>query len=131
MERTAVDPVTWSHEYGFHQGVLVTGPARTLFCAGQTATGPQGQPLGGDDAGAQLRVAVENLEAVLRGAGMTLADVVRLTVYSTDVDGLLPHLGELHGRPGAAQATFAMTVVQVVRLAIPGQVVELEATAVA
>lgn len=131
MKRTAVDPVTWAHQYGFHQGVLVTGQARTLYCAGQTATGPEGQPLAGDDVGGQLLVAVENLEGVLRGAGMTLADVVRLTVYSTDVDGLMPHLGLLHGRPGAADATFAMTLVQVVRLAIPGQVVELEATAVA
>lgn len=31
MERTAVNPVTWSQELGFNQGELVSGHTRTLF----------------------------------------------------------------------------------------------------
>ena len=44
MERTAVNPVTWSLGLGFNQGELVSGPARTLYCAGQTAMDADGKP---------------------------------------------------------------------------------------
>jgi enamine deaminase RidA (YjgF/YER057c/UK114 family) len=36
----------------------------------------------------QLELALDNLEAVLAGADMTLANVVRLNAYTTDVDEL-------------------------------------------
>jgi enamine deaminase RidA (YjgF/YER057c/UK114 family) len=35
---------------------------------------------------AQLNQAVDNLEEVLKGAGFNLADVVRLNIFTTDVD---------------------------------------------
>jgi enamine deaminase RidA (YjgF/YER057c/UK114 family) len=44
---------------------------------------------------AQLELAVDNLEAVLAAADMTLANVVRLNVHTTDVDELLKHFGRL------------------------------------
>lgn len=131
MERTAINPVQWSLAYGFNQGELVTGHTRTLFCSGQTAMSPDGRPLHDGDMGAQLALALENLEAVLHGAGMTLAHVVRLNVFTTDVDGLMPHYGVLGARLAAAQVAPATTMLGVTRLAIPGQLVELEATAVA
>lgn len=131
MERTAVNPVTWSLPHGFNQGELVSGQSRTLYVSGQTATSEEGAPLHDGDPAAQLALAVDNLEAVLAAAGMSLADLVRLTVYSTDIDGLLPHWGVLAGRLGAAGAAPTTTMVEVKRLAIPGQLVELEGTAVA
>jgi enamine deaminase RidA (YjgF/YER057c/UK114 family) len=79
----------------------------------------------------QLGTAVDNLESVLRQAGMTLADVVRLNVYTTDIEALLPYYGVLAGRLAAARTAPATTMLEVSRLAIPGQLVELEATAVA
>ena len=39
MERTAVNPVTWSLGLGFNQGEVVTGATRTLYVSGQTASG--------------------------------------------------------------------------------------------
>ena len=62
---------------------------------------------------------------------MTLANLVRLNVYTTDVDALLPHYGELAGRLGAAGVLPTTTMLGVSRLAVPGQLVELEGTAVA
>ncbi|NEE32481.1 RidA family protein, partial [Streptomyces sp. SID7982] len=53
MERTAVNPVTWSVDLGFHQGELVSGQSRTLYIAGQTATGKDGKPLHDGDMAAQ------------------------------------------------------------------------------
>ena len=57
--------------------------------------------------------------------------LVRLTVYTTDVDLLLRHYGVLASRLGAAGAAPPTTMLGVTRLAIPGQMVELEGTAVA
>lgn len=131
VQRTPVNPVTWSAQLGFHQGELVEGHTRTLYCSGQTAMSPDGEPQHTGDMAAQVALTLDNLEAVLAGAGMTLAHVVRLTVYSTDVDLLLQHYGVLAARLGAAGAAPPTTMLGVTRLAVPGQMVELEATAVA
>ncbi|MET9394109.1 RidA family protein [Streptomyces sp. NPDC006624] len=129
--RTAVNPVTWSLDLGFNQGELVSGHTRTLYCSGQTATDADGKPQHEGDMAGQLALSLDNLQAVLGEAGMSLAHLVRLTVYATDVDLLFPHYGVLAARLGAAGAAPATTLLGVTRLAIPGQLVELEGTAVA
>jgi len=131
QERSAVDPVAWSQEKGFNQGEVVSGETRTLYISGQTAMSTDGRPEHDGDIAAQLALSVDNLEAVLTAAGMTLANLVRLNVYTTDIDALFPHCGELVGRLGAAGVAPATTMLEVSRLAIPGQLVELEGTAVA
>ncbi|WP_110240287.1 RidA family protein [Nocardioides gilvus] len=131
MERTAVNPVTWSHEMGFNQGELVSGQSRTLYISGQTAMSRSGRPEHDGDVAAQLALAVDNLEAVLSEAGMSLTNLVRLNVYTTDVDRLLPHYGVLAARLGVAGVAPTTTMLGVTRLAIVGQMVELEGTAVA
>lgn len=130
IERTAVNPVTWSQELGFNQGELVSGHSRTLYISGQTAMSTDGTPLHDGDMAAQLGLAVDNLEAVLENAGMTLTNLVRLSVYTTDVDRLFPHYGVLAARLGAAGVAPTTTMLGVSRLAIPGQLVELEGTAI-
>ncbi|GAA1672743.1 RidA family protein [Glycomyces endophyticus] len=131
VERTAINPVTWSAELGFNQGELVSGHTRTLYCSGQTAMSKEGRPEHEGDMAAQLALSLANLEAVLAEAGMSLANLVRLNVYTTDVDRLFPHYGVLAGALAAAGVAPATTMLGVTRLAIPGQLVELEATAVA
>jgi enamine deaminase RidA (YjgF/YER057c/UK114 family) len=129
VQRTAVNPWAWSVELGFNQGELISGHTRTLYCSGQTAMDADGKPQHDGDIAAQLALSLDNLEAVLAEAGMALGDVVRLNVYTTDVDALFPHYGVLAGRLGAAGVAPATTMLGVTRLAIPGQMVELEATA--
>ena len=131
VERTAVNPVTWSAELGFNQGEIVSGHTRTLYISGQTAMSGDGKPEHDGDMAAQLALSVDNLEAVLGEAGMSLANLVRLNVYTTDVDLLFRHYGVLAARLGAAGVAPATTMLGVTRLAIPGQMVELEGTAVA
>lgn len=130
MERTAVNPVSWSVPMGFNQGELVQGATRTLYISGQTAMSSEGRPEHEGDLGSQLALSIDNLESVLREVGMTLANVVRLNVYTTDVDLLFQHYDVLAARLGQAQVAPTTTMLGVTRLAIPGQVVELEATAV-
>jgi enamine deaminase RidA (YjgF/YER057c/UK114 family) len=131
MERTAINPVTWSVDMGFNQGEVVSGHTRTLYLSGQTAMSADGKPEHDGDMAAQLALSVDNVEAVLGEAGMSLAHLVRLNVYTTDVDLLLQHYGVLAARLGAAAVAPATTMLGVTRLAIPGQLVELEGTAVA
>lgn len=131
MERTAVNPWEWSVSMGFNQGEVVSGEARTLFCAGQTSVDAEGVPQHDGDMAEQLALALDNLEAVLEQGGMGLGDLVRLNIYTTDVDGLLEHYGVLAARTSAAQVAPPGTLLGVARLAYPGLLVELEGTAVA
>ncbi|MET9504066.1 RidA family protein [Streptomyces sp. NPDC006622] len=131
MERNAVNPVSWSAEMGFNQGEVVSGHSRTLYISGQTAMSGEGKPEHDGDMAAQLALSVANIEAVLAEAGMSLSNLVRLNVYTTDVDLLFQHYGVLAGRLGAAGVAPTTTMLGVTRLAISGQLVELEGTAVA
>ena len=131
VERTAVNPWPWSVDLGYHQGEVVAGHTRTLYCAGQTAMSAEGKPEHADDMAAQLALSLDNMEAVLAEAGMSLTNLVRLNVYTTDVDRLFEHYGVLASRLGAAGVAPATTMLGVTRLAIPDLMVELEGTAVA
>ena len=131
MERTPINPVAWSKELGFNQGEVDAGHTRTLYISGQTAMDSQGRPQHEGDMNAQLVLALDNLEAVLAAADMTLANVVRIGVYTTDVDALFPHYGVIAGRLAAAGVAPTTTMLCVARLAIPGQLIELDGTAVA
>lgn len=130
-QRTPVNPVSWSLEMGFNQAEVVSGHTRTMYCSGQTAMDDNGQPVHDGDMAGQLTVSLDNVEALLCEADMSLADLVRLNVYTTDVDLLFQHYGVLSSRLGAAGVAPATTMLGVTRLAIPGQLVELEGTAVA
>ena len=131
MERRAVNPWTWSLSAGFNQGELVDGASKVLFCAGQTSVDAEGNPQHPGDMASQITLAVDNLEAVLRDAGMGLADVVRLNFYTTDVDAFLANAEVLAARTAAAGVAPAGTLLGVARLAFPELMIEIEATAVA
>ena len=131
MQRTSVNPWQWSVAFGFNQGEVVEGHTRTLFCAGQTSVDGDGQPQHAGDMAAQVSLAADNLEKVLEQAGMSLANVIRLNIYTTDVDALLQNIGALASRNAAAGVAPPGTLLGVARLAFPDLMVELEATAVA
>lgn len=128
MERTEVNPWEWSKAFGYSQAVQVSGGGRILFCAGQTATGPDGAPPTTTDVGEQLMMAFANLRTVLEAADMTLADIVRWTLYTTDVDAALAGYGS--AIEALAPNLPAATLIGVTRLAFPELKVEVEATAV-
>jgi len=131
MERTAVNPWTWSVSFGFNQAELVEGASKVLFCAGQTSVDANGAPQHPGDMAAQMALALDNLEAVLTEAGMSLANVVRLNFYTTDVDAYLANAAVVGARTGAAGVAPAGTLLGVARLAFPELMIEMEATAVA
>ncbi len=116
--------MAWSVEMGFNQGEIVSGYIRTLFCSGQTAMSGDGKPQQGGDMEAQLALSLDNLEALLGEAGMSLRISFGSTSSTTDVDLLFQHYGVLASRLGAARVVPTTTMIGVTRLAIPGQMVE-------
>jgi enamine deaminase RidA (YjgF/YER057c/UK114 family) len=125
--RTPINPWSWSTKLGFDQAELIEGHRRQLVCSGQDAVDADGSPQHPGDMAAQLELALDNLEAVLAAADMTLANVVRLNVYTTDLDEYLKHFARLNDRFGSSR--YATTLLGVTQL--PAQLlVMLEATAV-
>ena len=131
VENRKINPWKWQDDFGFSQAIETTGHKRVLRCAGQTSTNADGEPMHAGDMAAQVTLAVDNLETVLMAADMTLSNVVRLNIYTTDVDALMPHYGLLAARLAGAGVQPAATLLGVVRLFEPTIMVEIEADAVA
>jgi enamine deaminase RidA (YjgF/YER057c/UK114 family) len=130
MQRNSINPVPWSIRLGFDQAQLIEGHQRLLVCSGQDAVDADGNPQHPGDMGAQLELSLDNLEAVLAGAGMTFANVVRLNVYTTDFDEFVKHWTRLAARFEGSDGRFATSLLGVTRLFTPQLLVLLEATAV-
>jgi|SRR5215216_5574880 len=129
MKRTGINPWPWSVKLGFDQAQLVEGRRRELICSAQDSVDASGEHQHPGDMAAQLGLALDNLEAVLADADMTLANVVRLNIYTTDVDALLQHFAILTKRFEGSGERFASSVLGVARLVSPQLLVALEATA--
>lgn len=130
MLRESVNPWSWSEALGFDQAQIVSGQSRVLLASGQDAVDADGNPSHPGDMPRQLELALHNVEAVLHDADMSIANVVRMNVYSTDVDLLFASWGELQGRFAASGTRFVTSVIGVSRLAAPDLMVLLEVTAV-
>lgn len=129
MKRTPVNPWPWSLSLGYHQGEIIENPARMLICAGQTPVDAEGRPQHEGDMRAQMALALDNLEALLGGADMSLANIIRLTIWTTDADETLKHFDVMGAKFGQAGAAPPMSLIGVTRLALPPLMVEIEATA--
>ena len=66
----------------YAQGVVVNG---FLYTAGQTPRDPATNKFVEGDIQAQTNRVIDNLEAILRGAGCKLSDVVKVTVFMADL----------------------------------------------
>ena len=127
MTRTEIDvPGQAAPLSHYAHAVRAEGPL--LFVSGVVPIDADGRLVGGDDIVDQARAVFANLAEVLAAGGAGLADVVKVTVFLTDIadrPGINPVRQEAFGavRP-------ASTLVEVSRLAIPGAKIEVEAVAV-
>lgn len=130
MKRTQINPWNWSLNIGYSQAELISGAQQILHCSGQTSVDEHGAPQHIDNMRAQMTLALENLESVLTQAGMGLQDVSKITVYTTDVDATLQNYDVIGARFGAHNVTPPTTLLGIHKLAVPGLMFELDATAV-
>ena len=131
MKCTAINPWNWSLNLGYNQAEIISDCSSQLICAGQTAVDSEGNPQHLGDMRGQISLALDNLEAVLSAADMGLNNIIRLGVFTTDVDEALKNFDLLGMRFGPIQCAPPMTLLGVNRLAIPSLLFEIEATAAA
>jgi 2-iminobutanoate/2-iminopropanoate deaminase len=97
----------------------------TVYISGVAPLDVDGELVGRGDAAAQTRKIFENMKLILDACGGTFADILRVTVYLTDVEDrkkINPVRQEFFGT-----ANPASTLIEVSKLAVPGMVVEIEA----
>lgn len=114
-------PPSYSH------GIEVAATGRTLFTAGQVGWDANGNIESG--IAAQTRLAFANLRTVLQGAGMDYGNIVKMTVFMTDLDDYPEYAKTRSGILGEVKP--ASTLVIVKQLVNRELLVEIEAVAVA
>ena len=122
------NPPTLSKPTGYTHIVEVAGPAKTVYISGQIAFDKDGQIVGAGDMKAQAEQVFKNLEIALKAAHAKFSDVVKMNTYVTDMDQA-PAVREVRARY-FGEATPASTLVQVVHLARPALMLEIEVIAV-
>lgn len=110
---------------GFYVRTIRSGPF--VFVSGTTSLDPKGR-VQGKDAAQQTAITVAKIAAALKSTGARLSDLVRTTIYVTDIRDM----GAVTKALGKALKGTAVTstLVAVSALAVPGLLVEIEATAV-
>ena len=120
--KSVFDPPAYS------QTIKVTGAQTVIFISGQVDYDERGQPGHPGDFPAQARATYAALKAQVEAAGGTLASIVKLTTYLTDIrhrTDLASIREEFFGKKAPAS-----TLVGVTALAMPGWQIEVEAIAV-
>lgn len=111
----------------YSHGVIVSASARRLVISGQIGINPDGSIAGGLEA--QMRRCWDNLFEVLREAGMTKHNLVKITVYVTQA-GVTAQYRKMRDEVLAGHKCAA-TYVVIKELALPELLVEIEGEAVA
>ena len=128
MAKTTINPEGLPVPRGSYSLVNIAQPGRMVFIAGQTASDPQGNVVGVADVRAQARYILGKIQRAVEAAGGTINDVVALSVFTTDVRY---HRDINDVRREFLGANFpTSTMVQVVALARPELLLEINATAV-
>jgi enamine deaminase RidA (YjgF/YER057c/UK114 family) len=127
---TRINPPELGTPPGYSQIVEVAA-GRIIFISGQTALDSDGHVVGKSDFAAQAAQVFRNLDVALQASGCTAANLVKLTVFLTDMN----HLGlyrEARNRFFASvtpPAAPAVTLVEVSKLYGPDFMIEIEAIA--
>jgi 2-iminobutanoate/2-iminopropanoate deaminase len=95
--------------YSQAQVVRLHGGGRLVYTSGQLGLAPAGGKLVAGGVVEQTGQALQNLAAVLRGAGLTLADVVKTTVYLAYMADFAA-MNEVYGRHFAADPPARTTI---------------------
>ena len=110
---------------GFYVRAVRTGPL--VFVSGTTSLDAKGR-VQGKDAAQQTTVTMRKIEKALKSAGARMGDLTRLTIYVTDIRDMSAVSKALAKSLKGSVVTSALIAISA--LAVPGLLVEIEATAV-
>ncbi|HEY7965991.1 MAG TPA: RidA family protein [Solirubrobacteraceae bacterium] len=128
MNKTQINPWTWQDALGFSQCLRLEAPTSLLFLAGQSPTSAEGRLVGSGDFDAQARQVFENMRTVLEQAGADFSAVVKIVLYLTDIRNLADY--ERIAADYLPHPKPVGTALGVAALAVPGMLIEVDATAV-
>ncbi|MBI2090913.1 MAG: RidA family protein [Deltaproteobacteria bacterium] len=128
MAKKTLNPQGMPVPRGSYSQVAIASPGRLVFIAGNTASDPEGNVVGIGDVRAQTKYALEKIKRGVEAAGGTLQDIVSLTVFTTDAR-YHPAVNEVR-REFLGSDFPTSTMVQIVALARPELLVEINAVAV-
>ena len=131
MQKREINPTEWLQAFSINHAIEVTGAQRVLYLSGQTANAADGTAMHPADLVAQFRLAWSNVKDALAAAGMDPTNIVRLNMYTTDVDAFMAAAGVLVPIFAEDGCKPVSTLLGVTRLFEPEIMIELEATAVA
>ncbi|HTE56430.1 MAG TPA: RidA family protein [Kofleriaceae bacterium] len=123
-----LNPATMPAPFGYSQ-VVETGPGRTIHLAGQVAMNLAGEIVGRGDFGAQSEQVFANIAAGLKACGASFGDVVKLTIYVTDISQMTA-FRSVRDRYVNTERPPASTLVQVAGLVLEGLLLEIDVVAV-
>lgn len=126
MPKQIINPTTMAPPTGYSYAVKKSGTP--VFISGQVALDSAGKLVGEGDIAAQTEQAFQNLRTVVEACGGTIDDIVKITVFVTDV-AYRPAVAAARQRffPGGQYP--ASTYLVVSALAVPPLLVEVEAVA--
>jgi reactive intermediate/imine deaminase len=104
------------------------GAGGLLFVSGQVPLDGEGRVIGVDDMAEQTRQVFRNLGTVLEAAGASFADLVKLTIFVTDINAIAAIRTARDEFIDTANPP-ASSLVEVSRLFRPDILVEIEAVA--
>ena len=123
----AVNPrEVWS-PFGAFSMAVIQGDGQIVHLKGQVSLDEAGEVVGPDDMRVQVRQVLENIRTVLASMGGTMADVVSLVHYATDIEGFA-RVGDIRSEFFAPPFPVTTTV-QVARLYRTDLVIEITAVA--
>jgi reactive intermediate/imine deaminase len=122
-----INPPTVSTPTGYSHVGIAVGPL--VFVSGQIALDVEGRVVGAGDMRAQAEQVFANLGAALAAAGSDFGQVVKLTIFVTDMSQM-PVVREVRNRYVDPARPPASTAVEISRLARDELMLEVEAVAV-
>ena len=125
-----LNPDSMHKNPAFSQGIIIPANAKILVVGGQNAVNKQGEVVGKGDMAAQTTQALDNLITVLEEAGGSLDDLIRVGIYFKAGEDLNAGFGAWMKKAGNIKNPPTVTGVQVVGLARPDYLIEIEATAI-
>ena len=131
MKKDLINPESLGTPLGKYSNAVkveISG-ASLIFCTGQIALNKSGEIVFPNDAKKQSEYIFENIATILREAGASMNNVVKATIYATDM-AYFPAISEARNKYFASEPP-ASTFLEINRLVKEGAVVEIEVIAVA
>jgi len=115
----------YEKDFGYSQAVLID---KTLYISGSVAADQNGRLVAPGDMAGQMRAAYSNIRRTLVAHGADFDEVVKETIYTTNMDALLK-ASDLRFEYYDKERLPTTSWVQVQRLVDPGFLVEIEVVA--